>query len=108
MIKASLEEALSMFRKWLGDKARLRFVASLKSIGMSCDCSVISVSATKIGLSLPGQTVGVCSIELVGCEFFFGVDDIPSSEIGLPGLQLGSGISLITSDGQSLWLIEAL
>lgn len=108
MIKASPEEALSVFRGWMDSNARIRFVASLHAVGMSVDCSVFKVDSAKVGLLLPGPHTGVCSIELSGCEFFFGAEDAPSSEGEVRGLKLDAGISVITEDGESLWLIEEI
>lgn len=106
-MNASVDEALSIFRGWRDSKARVRFIASLSALGLSVDCSVRKVENFGVGLTLPGVTPGICSIELAGCEFSFGADDIPSGEMNLPGLKLDAGVSIITPDGESIWLIEA-
>jgi hypothetical protein len=92
----------------MDSKARIRLIASLSAMALSVDGSVVSIEPFKVGLKLPGKTPGICSIDLSGCEFSFGADDIPLSEAALPGLRLDAGVSIINSEGESLWLIEIL
>jgi len=106
VIETSPEEALSLFRKWQEEKARLRFVAALKSLTISATCSVMSVSTAELGLLLSRETRSVCATKLAGCEFSFGTDDAPQAERDELGLSLDAGVSVFTPHGESFWLVE--
>jgi hypothetical protein len=106
VISASLDEVTSIARGWFDSKARIRFIASLKSGSIGAECSVLSVDEAEIGLRISGQPRGIATVRLSGCEFFFGADDVPPGEQESSKFSFDTGISIITEDGESLWLIE--
>jgi len=108
MIPTSLDEALSLFRKWAEEKTRLRFVAALKSLTVSVDCSVLSASETELKLLLPGKTVGGCVVGLADCDIFFGADDVPGAEREVLKMRFDAGVSVFTPNAESFWLVEVL
>ena len=108
MISASADEVLRLARGWSDSKARIRFVASLKSGAIAFECSILSVTPTEIGLRVSGQLRGVATIRLSDCEFFFGAEDIPESEREDSKFRFDTGLSVITADCESLWLLEVL
>lgn len=108
MIEASLSEVVSLARGWLEAKARIRFIAFLASSVFCAECSVISVDNIEIGLKVSGQPRGIASVRLAGCSFSFGAEDIPESERALSKFRFDTGVSVVTVDGESLWLIEII
>ena len=107
LISASVVEIVSVARGWSESKARIRFIEERKNGLREFECSVHSATEDAILLLVSGQPRGVVKIELSDCEFFFGEDDIPSGELLLP-FKFGTGISIITGDADSLWLLEVL
>jgi hypothetical protein len=107
LISASFDEAISVASKWRDEHARIRLVAYLKRVAFASDCSVISVADNEIGVQFSGQPKGVCAVRLEGCKFSFGApDNMAPSEAELSGLQFDLGLSLISEDGEWVWLVE--
>jgi hypothetical protein len=107
MIPASLGAVILVANKWRDEQARIRLVAYLNRVAFGSDCSVISVSEAEIGVRLSGQSKGVCAVRLEGWEFSFGApDNMAPSETESSGLQFDVGFSLISEDGEWVWLVE--
>jgi len=66
---------------------------------------VHSATNDVIALFVSGQSRGFARIELAGCDFFFGEGDAPHGELML-SIKFGVGISIITEEANSLWLLE--
>jgi hypothetical protein len=107
LISASFDEVLSVASKWRDEQAPIRLVAYLKRVAFASNCTVISVSDKEIGVQFSEQLKGVCAVRLEGCDFSFGApDNMAPSETALTGLQLDVGFSLISEDGEWVWLVE--
>jgi hypothetical protein len=106
MMSASLSDVVSLARGWQEKKTPIRWSMSLTSSVLFVNCFVISVTEEAIGLGILGQTRTGGSIHLVGCEFWFGEGDLPSSEYGESQIKFNVGISMITVGGESVWLYE--
>lgn len=105
VISASFEEVASVLSGWSESKARIRFIAEWKNGIIEFECTVHSVVDDAIVLLVSGQSRGLATVNLAGCEFFFGDDDVPSNDRTI-GLRFGVGISLITAESDSVWLLE--
>ena len=107
MISASKEQVLLLARGWSESNCRIRLITSLKALAMGVTCSVVSVQEDEIGLRISGQSHGVVAVRLSGCKFSFGAGDMPESETELP-VKLDAGVSILTPDMESLWLLEVV
>jgi hypothetical protein len=106
MISASLEEITSVLRGWSQSKTPVRLIGYVHGGWIEANCSVLSVTEVEIGLQIAGQPRGAVCINIPGCEFSFGCDDVPPYEEEFSRARFDTGITILTRAAETFVLLE--